>query len=646
MARTRFFLLFIAVAFANVAQARALRVIVERTQPEGSYERITGHVSGELDAKDPLNSIITDIQLAPRNARGEVEYTATFTLLRPADMRKASGVIEYGVSNRGGDPLTGSQLRDGMAAGHVLLASGWQGDIEPGDGRQSIIVPIAKNADGSAVTGLVLGRVAPMQGAASATLTAGYRGLLYQRPVSLDSSKALLTKQFSDDGEAIPVDPSKWAFADCSRAPFPGIPDPTKICLKDGFEMNAMYQVVYTAKDPLVLGIGFAATRDIVSYFRYEAESPIAGRIAHAVAWGDSQSGNFLRSFVQLGFNQDEAKRIVFEGVNTNIAARLLAMNIRFAIPGGAAELYQAGSEGTLWWGRHDGTSLLDRCLTTKTCPKVMETFGASEMWGLRMSPDLVGKQADADIPLPVNVRRYFFPGVTHGGGRGGFSTNVTASGACALPVSPNASSDTMRVLRADLVDWVVKGIEPPPSVYPRMDRGELVEPRHEAMGFPAIPGQPLPDHLINTLQVMYFGPNFRGLEMSGIQSLQPPSVLGVIPQLVPKTDADGNETSGIRSVLHQVPLGTYLGWNITADGYYKGRLCGFSGGYIPFARTKADREATGDPRLSLEERYATHDGYVAKVKQAAAKLVSQRLLYQEDADRIVKEAEVSGVLR
>jgi hypothetical protein len=267
------------------------------------------------------------------------------------------------------------------------------------------------------------------------------------------------------------------------------------------------------------------------------------------------------------------------------------------------------------------------------------------------MSPDLVGADAKADIPLPPEVRRYYSPGVTHGGGRGGFAPEagrpaLSVDGLCVLAENPNPSSDTTRALTRALIDWVVKGTEPPPSRYPRLDQGELVPPTAAAMGFPAIPGDPSPDGKINAFVDQDFGQGFDANAMSGVMSTLPPIVRGVLPSLVPKVDADGNETAGVRSVLLQAPLGTYLGWNETASGYFKGKGCGFSGGYIPFRVTKAERLAAHDPRPSLEERYATHDDYVAKVRAAAAKLVAERFLLPADADRMAHEAEGSSVLQ
>jgi hypothetical protein len=655
-------LLALVVFFVSLpADARVVRIeIQQRETLRGEYQKLTGRAFGELDPGNPLNAIVNDLALAPRNARGNVEYSATFTLILPGEPAKLSGVLLYEVPNRGNSPLNFRPDTDALGAGHVLLSSGWQGDVESRQGLETITVPVAHNADGSSVTGPVLARLSDLPaGANTASLASGYGGLRYQRPATLDTSKALLTKQASDDGQIVPIPSTDWAFADCTTTPFPGEPDPTKVCLKGGFDPGLLYQVVYTAKDPLVLGMGLAATRDIVSFFRYAEKddagnaNPLGRRIRYAVAFGTSQSGNFIKTFLNLGFNEDEAKRIVWDGADSNIAGRQTPINFRFAIPGGAVSLYEPGSEGVLWWSDYQdeerqrpAAGLLDRCRATHTCPKIMETFGSTEFWGLRMSPDLVGTRADRDIPLPPEVRRYYFPGVTHGGGRGGFETKPQPGGSCALAANPNSTAESMRALERALIDWVVKDTLPPASRYPRLDDGDLVLPQHAGMGFPAIPGAPLPDNMINPFFDYDFGPDFHYNDMSGAISRQLPLIRGVIPMLVPRTDADGNETSGIPSVLHQAPLGTYLGWNVTASGYRKGRACGFIGGFIPFARTKAERLASGDPRPSLEERYGSHEGYVAKVKEAARRLVEQRFLLEGDADRLVREAEASDVLR
>jgi hypothetical protein len=203
-----------------------------------------------------------------------------------------------------------------------------------------------------------------------------------------------------------------------------------------------------------------------------------------------------------------------------------------------------------------------------------------------------------------------------------------------------------MRAVTKSLVDWVTTGKEPLASRYPRLTAGDLVEPYAAAMGFPSIPKQPQPDGKLNRFPLQFFGSAFIANDVSGVMSVVPPGIKEESPSLVPRVNADGNETSGIPSVQARVPLGTYLGWNTFAGGYYKGQGCGFQGGYIPFAKTKAEREAAKDPRLSLEERYGTHDGFVAKVKTAAAELEKEGFLLPDDAQRIVKQAEESNVLK
>jgi len=655
----------ILIVCATSLEARVTRIVVEhRESPAfggqtfgnaGTYEIISGHFFGELNPKDPHNSIIMDIQFAPRNARGMVEYSATFALSKPIDMSKSNGVLYYTVSNRGRGAPVGSD------DGRINLLSGWQGDLLPREDAQTIVVPVARKSDTLPLTGPVLERLINIP-AGTTTIdlrTAPYLGLTYQRPVTLDTTKAKVTRRPNPSASSVAVPSAEWAFADCETKPFPGTPDPSKLCVKGGFDPASEYLLVFTAKDPLVLGIGFAATRDLNSFLHYALEddtaapNPLAGQIKWVISRGDSQSGNFIRSYIHLGFNQDEAGRMVWDGAHSHIAARQLALNFRFAVGGGYAAMYQPGSEGVLWWNdypdttRHRSTAgLLDRCRLSKTCPKIFDTFGGVEFWFLRESPDLVGTDAKSDLSLPPNVRRYFFPGTTHGGGRGGFSSAAPpAPAGCMLPANPNPESDTMHALTVAVIDWVTKGTEPPPSRYPRLDNGQLAPAAKAAIGFPDIPGAPSPDGLVNLVFDYDFGPDFNYNDESGLITKQPPTVKQILPTLVPKVDSDGNDLGGVPSVLRQVPLGTYLGWNTIAAGFDKGKVCALNGGYVPFAKTKAEREATADPRPSLEERYATHRAYVDAVKAAAEKAVAERFLLRADADRLVAEAEASDVL-
>ncbi len=655
--------LLAATAMAGPAQARIVRLDMQPPKPAfegaafgaaGPYELIVGVAHGELDPRDPRNRVITDLALAPRNPRGMVEYAATFQLARPVDRSRQSGVLIYNTVNRGGGAVSGYE------EGHLSVISGWQGDI-PADPRlQTIAVPVARNADGAPISGPTMTRFLDMPaGTSTMPLNGGQgRGVPRPPPLSLDTAKATLSRAPSDTTPLQALSAADWAFADCTKTPFPGRPDPASLCVRGGFDPKFAYTLSYVAKDPPVLGIGYAATRDLVAYLRYAAKdaagtpNPALGGARNAVGMGISQSANYLRSLVQLGFNQAEDGRIVFDGIFPQNSLRENAMNYRFAIPGGGTLLYDSGVEGVVWYGAYEDklrgfkrASVFDRCLTTKTCPKVIEMFGASELWGLRGSPALVGTDIKADIPLPANVRRYYNPSVTHGGGPGGFALAGRPLAACRLAGNPNPVADTARAHLANLIAWVTTGAAPPPSAYPTLARGELIAPEAAVAAFPAIPGAPRAD--INHLQIYDNGPGFNAAELSGVPSKAPPAVTGFVPLRVARADADGNENvSGVRSALLQAPLGSYLGWNIAAQGFYSGGNCGQNGGYIPFSRTRAERLAAGDPRLSLEERYADHASYVAKVQAAADALVAQRFLLARDAARIVKEARDSDVLR
>jgi hypothetical protein len=655
------FLLGPVAAHANIVKIEILRV-----EPAGpTHERITGKAYGELDPADPKNALITDIELAPRNARGKVEYVTTFTLVRPTEMMSSSGVLIYTVVNRGGGNAVPHP------AGHITLVSGWQGDVVPTNTNQTIHVPVARNRDGSSITGPLVLRFLSLTGNTTELVIPRGQPSPYP-PVSLDTAKATLVSATGEDATgakkgAVTIPGTDWAFADCSKNPFPGTPDPTRICVKNGFDPALLYELRYTVKDPLVLGIGLAATRDLGSFFRYEkadaagTPNPVAGKVTHAISEGSSQSGTFLRLSLLLGFNQDEGGRIVWDGMNPHIAARFTDLNRRFAFPGGLVSPYELGHEGPAWWTpwedsarKRPAASLLDRCRASNTCPKIAETFGSAEIWGLRQSFTLVGTDAKKDIPIPENVRRYYFPGVSHGGGPGGFTTPtgpVKAAASCALLTNHAPAAPMRAALIARLVDWVTKGTPMPPSKYPTLADGTLVRNTNAAMGFPAIPGKPSPEGVQYPLVNYDLGPRFRYADQSGVLT-SVPVAKGTLPQLVVRVDADGNEVAGIKSPLLSAPLGTYTGWNVTTSGLYAGQLCGSPfgsspiGGFIPFAETKAERTASGDPRLSLEERYKDHDGYVRAVKEAANKLVSDGYLLQEDADLMILGAERSLVLK
>ena len=696
------------------AQARVTRIVIDETRPlpmapgqTVAYEQVAGRAFGELDPAQARNALIQDITLG-RDADGQARYVASFVLTKPVDMARASGLLWHDVPNRG-SPITIPVAERNF--GDTGLASAWQGDnaaIDASngtavratmgvDGRHFLQLPVARQADGRAITGQVFGRIVNRAGPASQRLIVQTNPVPYA-PDTLDTTQARLVTRTGElqDGTALgeaEVPAADWAWAACSAdKPFPGTPDPGQICVRGGFDPAKLYMVSYRAKDPYVLGMGFAAWRDVGQFFKTAraddagTANPVAQRLTHSIARGNSQSGNFLRGWLHLGFNQGEDGRQVHDGLWPIIAGRRIALNFRWAQPDGVLELYQAGSEGPQWWLPHPdpvrglpAAGILDRCLASKTCPKVVEHFGSAEVWALKLTPEWVGTDAKADLPLPDNVRRYYIASSTHGGGAGGFNTSLPGQGLpttgvnCpgnnfgtgVLPANPVPHVQTVNALRVHFRDWVMKGTLPPPSVYPTLagrpadgqaagspNRPDLVDAHRQAMGFPTLPGLrptlPEPGFIMPVLDYDW-GPGFNPIDVSGVPSKAPPQVRQALRMLVPRVDADGNEVGGVPNVLTDAPLGTYLGWNVTAGGarpFHQGQICNYAGGMVPFARTRAERLASGDTRLSLEERYRDHDGYVAAVVQAAARAVARGFLLPADADALVADARASAVLK
>ena len=686
-----------ALAAAASVEARVTRIVIDSTTAVTGqnipYETLRGRAFGELDPNDAHNAVITDIQLG-RDADGKVRYEATFTLTKPVDMSQASGFMWQDVPNRGGGITIVAAERN---LGDVGLTSAWQADNAGATAvptnhatgnNQWVVVPMARE-NGQLVTGKVLARIVNRSGVDSAPLNVMGNPVPYL-PVSLDTSTAVLTTHTKETvngqvsvGTVIPS--TDWSFAHCSATtPFPGTPDdineanlpgnlPVHVCLKGGFDPNLLYQLTYQAKGAYVLGVGMAAFRDVGSFFKYQAAddfgtaNPIAGKVTASSIRGVSQSGNFTRQFIYSGMNQDEANRMVHNGAWPQIAGRRVATNVRWGQPDGVLELYQLGSEGAQWWVDYPdvarnlpASSIFSRCNLTGTCPKVIEHFGGSEVFALKMTMEWVGTSADFDIPLTRNVRRYYIGSTTHGGGAGGFVHQPPANGVnCpgnnwgtgTFRANPMPSAQMINVIRLAMRDWLMKGTPPPPSRYPTLIGGTLVNPTRLDMGFPAgVPGVPEsifePENFIFPVFDYDWGPQFNRADGSGVPTNLPPAITRVIPMKVPRVDADGNELGGVPTVLRDAPLGTYLGWNITATGFHKGQVCNYVGGYIPFATTLAERQATGDPRRSLVERYGDHAGYVAAVTQAANNAFSQGYLLAEDRDLLIKQAQDSTVLQ
>jgi len=689
-------LVAVGMAAASTAQARVTRIVIDSTSAVTGqavpYETLRGRAFGELDPNDAKNAVITDILLG-KDADGKVRYETSFTLTKPVDMSQASGFMWHDVPNRGGAIIIAAVERN---LGDVGLTSGWQADnagatAVPTDHTTGtnhwVAAPMARD-NGQLVTGTVLARIVNRSGSDSQPLNVMGNPMPYL-PATLDTTQAVLVTHTKETvngqitvGSVVPS--SDWAFAHCSASnPFPGTPDdnneanlpsnlPIHVCLKNGFDPRLLYQLTYPAKNAYVLGVGIAAFRDVGSFFKYAASddfgtaNPVAARISWSSVRGSSQSGNFTRQYIYTGMNQDEAGRIVHNGAWPQIAGRRVAANVRWGQPDGVLELYQMGSEGAQWWTDYadpvrnlPASSIFHRCNLTGTCPKVVEHFGGSEVFALKMTMEWVGPGADYDIPLTRNVRRYYIGSTTHGGGGGGFTHLPPATGAnCpgnnwgtgTFRANPMPSTQMINVIRLALRAWLMTGALPPPSRYPTLVGGTLVDPNRQAMGFPAgVPGVAEsifePENFVFPVFDYDWGPQFNRADATGVPTNLPPPITKVIAMKVPRVDADGNELGGVPTVLRDAPLGTYLGWNITASGFHQGQVCNYVGGYIPFATTLAERLATGDPRPSLVERYVNHAGYVAAVTAAANSAFAQGYLLAADRDALIAAAMASSVL-
>ena len=626
----------------------------------GAYEKITGTFTGEVDPKDARNAIIQDLSLAPLNANGKVEYTSDFVLFKPKDMSKASGVLRYDAPNRGNivnlDPYFASR-------GYVFLTAAWQGDVPAGPGKLTLKVPVAKNADGSSITGTYRAELLPTVATNdSLPLPGGPFNAAMQAyaTASLDNTRPgyVLTRRINEGDARQLIPASDWKFAKCGAAtPFPGTPDETNVCLKDKWDPAYLYELVYIAKDPKVMGLGLAALRDMISFFHRDTAdaagtaNPVAAAIRNTIASGVSQCGNFIKTFVHLGFNEDRAGAKVFDGVFAQIAARQTNINMRFSVPGGGGGVRadhtafgQAGTRGLSKDYVDDVAQrrggILSRCEASGTCPKLFIGFSGTEFWTLQGSPLLTDAWGTTDLVQPANARIYYYASSHHLLGL----ASVPGAGAGAL-YATNANAGVVPVVRAlyqNLEDWVVKGTTPPDNQVPKIADGTLVRPAR--VGFPAIPGVSYTG-LVNGYSLLDWGPNYRPQDESGIATQVPPAYLGRdYAILVPQVDADGNDIAGIRSLDVAVPVGTNTGWNTTNQ---PGRIdqAGLFGAYFPFVKTTAVRAGTTDPRLSLQERYTDQAGYVAAVTAAANDLVAKRFMLRVDADAAIANATANPVL-
>jgi hypothetical protein len=475
--------------------------------------------------------------------------------------------------------------------------------------------PVAKQANGQAITARTTQEFQFNDLESPATAALSYPS------ASLEESQAHLTvRQYTGDARR-PV--AGWEFVDERTI---RIPRPT------GFDAAAIYELVYTAKDPIVLGIGLASLSNTISHLRHSRtpDNPLAGAIDRAIGMGFSQPGRILREFIYEGFNADEDGRVVFEGVIPVIAgSRRSAVNVPFGITGDYSRQhethYAVGDQFPFTYdvmrdpisGKTDGIFI--RCRVSNTCPKTFHVDSDTEVFQARAS--LVVTTPDGKpITLPDNVRAYFLAGSQHGP-----AAQATRPQDSQHLQNPLQHGLYLRALVSAMDDWVTDGTLPPASRYPSVADGSFVPPGSPKAQFPTIPSFRY-NGLVNELKLLDYG-------------VQPPREGASYPVFVVAKDSDGNNAAGLRHVLLEVPTATYTGWSLRSEGFAKDALAGLSGAYLPFPKTRAERTASGDGRRSLEERYGSHAAYVDAVRRAAEAQVRERILLQEDADRVVEEA-------
>jgi hypothetical protein len=695
------------VSMIAAADARITHIEITKTEPAfggqsfgdtGAYERLTGRATGELDPADPANSGIQDINLAPRNVRGMVEYVTNIELLKPADMARGNRILFFEVNNRGNKLAPGSfnagvaggvadrnalsSAGDGwlMRAGYTMVWFGWEMDARPGLNRIGMPAIVAHNHDGSPVTGLVRSEIVTPVPATSLPISLSQQ--IQNYPIdsydsyptaNLDNSAPFadgflptltVRAREQDPRESIPN--SAWSFGTCGQD---GAltPDERHLCYRDGFKPGHLYELIYRAKDPTVGGLGFAAARDLGAFLRNSDKddsgtaNPVYRADNLAVIEGSSQSGRMIRSLLALGFNRDETGRRVFDGAFPHIGGGLMPLNLRFGQPVRAwgeqsDHLYPAYDFPFTYARQTDPLTqrtggLFDRCGATDTCPKLFHVATSLEMWEGRQSLGLTDPLGRTDVADPPNVRTYIMASTQHSPAPLPLAARPPF-GNCQQQPNPNPQIWTMRALLTAFTAWVRDGVDPPPSAKPSIADGTLVPP--DRVRLPEIPAnfygeveRPAvsPLRIYDTLHVLDFGPLYRAEDSSGIITREPPQVgSGSYGVLEMQVDTDGNDLAGIRSVFLRAPIGTYTGWNLNRKDRFENGMCNLQGSFIPFAATKAERIATGDPRLSIEERYPSKDVYLAAFKKAADDLVAQRFLLPDDADALVKTAETEGV--
>lgn len=650
--------------FVTTASAEVTRIQIDqrdvfadgaRFGKTGAYESISGRLYFAVDPGNQANERITDLNLAPLNENGQVEFWSDFFLLQPVDPAKGNGRLLYDVHNRGNklalwtfnegertnEPTSMKHAGNGFLfrQGYSLLWTGWNGDVAAdGTGRLLAGLPVARQKDGSAVTGRSYVEFSVDEKTFSRPFFGSPWGTPKAYPsVSLDNKDAILTMRKNRLEPVEKVPNADWSFAELKEGKM--IPNPTSLYVKEGFKPGWLYELVYTARDPRVSGLGLAGLRDAVSFFRYGVEgNPAMGTLERAYIFGISQSGRLIHHFFYEGLNLDEKEQTVFDGAIIHVPGSGKGLfNYRF----GMATVYGTYRRGNLSpadffpfapmmqtdtvTGKKGDS--LSRLRKHRPFPKLFFVQTATEYWSRAASllhTDVEGKK---DTIIDPNARIYLISGTQHlGGGK-------TDKGVCQFPRSPlKHRGPVLRALLVAMDNWVSEGVNPPESRYPRIDNGTLVDLDTFRKQFPKIPGVETPDAYYQPLRL---DPGSRWFS-KGIADQVPPKTGKPYRTLVPAVDSDGNELAGIRLPDVAVPLATFMGWNLRNEAYGAGGvLAGLHGAYLEFS-TKSN---TDDPRPSILERYSNREFYTAKYTDAVLDLQKQGYLLDEDAMRMLNEA-------
>jgi len=618
----------------------------------GAYEKIAGTLRFAVDPAHRLHTQITDLERAPRNAEGRVEFQGDFYLLKPVDPAHGNRRLLLDVGNRGRklavsmfnsavrvpDPTTAEDFGNGflMRHGWTVAWIGWQHDVPRVDGMMALDVPRARG-----VSGLVRCEFRPNLPAEVLPLADRYH--IPNAAAELDDPAARLTVREHNGAPATAVARGAWRFA--RRAGGALVPDPSHIHLEGGFAPGRIYDLVYRAVDPPVTGLSFLAVRDTAAFLRWAPAhdgNPCAGALERATVFGVSQSGRFLRHLLYLGLDETEDGRLAFDAVWPHVAgARRGEFNLRFGQP----SLNATESMGSLFpftdevatdpvTGQRDG--LLARLAARGRAPKILTTNTSAEYWrgdGSLVHTDVEGTR---DVEPAAGARIYFLAGTQHTPGAvppAEADPNTGGRG-----IHPFNIVDYAPLLRAALVNldrWVSEGIEPPANAVPRLADKSAVTTESTRALFTAIPGVRFPDRHARPAR-LDFGPEL----VRGVATELPPKVGAQFPSYVSAVDADGNEVAGIRPVEVAAPLATFTGWNPRhPEQGAPGDLMQMIGSTFVFARDGQERERRGDPRRSIAERYPSREAYLAAARAAAVALVAARHALSEDVEAMVERA-------